>query len=128
MLNQCSKWLCLLVMLPLPAFAANYQVTYGWTNTTTYLPSDTPDYLAQYRVAGGVPVILSATPIPGGTFAVTAPVAALIEMCVQNRNGTLVNPASCTGNWLTVGNTPPAPLTPPGSPTGFSATIIYTGP
>lgn len=120
--------LFLLALTSVSAMAANYQVTYGWTNNTIYLPSDTPDYLAQYRVAGGAPVVLPATSIPGGTFSVSAPVASLIEMCVQNRNGTLVNPVSCAGNWITVGNTPPPPLTPPGSPAGFSATIIYTGP
>ena len=128
MFNQCSKLLCLLLLLPFSAFAAQYQVNYGWTDATAYLPSDTPDYLAQYRVAGGAPVVLPATSIPGGSFVVTAPVASLIEMCVQNRNVTLINPVSCTGNWFAVGNTPPPPLTPPGSPTGFSATIIYIGP
>jgi len=122
-----KKLLALFLLFPFAVCAAQYQVTYGWTDPTTYLPSDAPDYLAQYRVAGGTSVVLPATSTPGGSFVVTADPAALIEMCVQNRNGTLVTPTSCTGNWIAVGTAPPPPLTQPGMPAGFSATIIYLG-
>jgi hypothetical protein len=117
-----------LFLLAGPAMAAQYQVTYGWTDPTTYLPSDAPDYAAHYRVNAGAPVALPATTVPGGVFALSADPAALVEMCVQNRNGALVTPADCDGNWIAIGNTPPPPLTQPGMPAGFSATIIYTGP
>jgi hypothetical protein len=117
-----------LSLLAGPALAAQYQVNYGWTDPTTYLPSDAPDYAAHYRVNGGAPVTLPATTVPGGVFNLSADPAALVEMCVQNRNGALVTPDACAGNWFAVGNTPPPPPTQPGMPAGFSATIIYTGP
>jgi hypothetical protein len=116
------------LLLAGPAMAAQYQVTYGWTDPTTYLPSDEPDYAAQYRVNAGAPVVLPATTVPGGVFALTADPAAVVEMCVQNRNGALVTPADCDENWIAVGNAPVPPPTQPLGPTGFSATIIYTGP
>jgi hypothetical protein len=124
-----ALWILLAgLALSAPAFAAQYQITYGWTDPTSYLPSDAPDYAAQYRVNAGTPVELPATTVPGGVFALTADPAALVEMCVRNRNGALVTPANCNGNWIAVGNTPPPPLTQPGLPAGFSATIIYLGP
>jgi hypothetical protein len=107
--------------------SAQYQVTYGWIDPTTYLPSDSPDYVAHYRVSGGEPAALPATSVPGGAFVLHAEPGAAVEMCVQNRNGPLIAPASCDGNWFAVGSAPPPPLTHPGMPVGFSATIIYLG-
>jgi hypothetical protein len=109
------------------ANAAQYQVTYGWTDSTTYIPTDEPRYNAQYRVNNGAPVVLPETTTPSGTFNLSANSADSIEMCVQNKNGNLVAPTTCTDNWFAVGNAPPPPLTQPGQPTGFSATIIYLG-
>jgi hypothetical protein len=122
----------LIIILFLMAFsslahAAQYQVTYGWTDSTTYLPTDEPRYNAQYRVNGGTPVVIPETTTPSGNFNLSANSADSIEMCVQNKNGNLISPADCTGNWFAVGNAPPPPLTQPGQPTGFSATIIYLG-
>jgi hypothetical protein len=114
-------------IISVSAVAAQYRVNYGWTDPTTYLPSDAPSYAAQYRVSGGTPVILTGTTVPAGTFNLTAASGVPIEMCVQNKNGILITPESCTGNWIAVGNTPPPPLTQPGMPAGFSATIIYLG-
>jgi hypothetical protein len=110
------------------AIAAQYQVTYSATDPTTYLPSDSPDYPASYRIGGGAAVNLPPTNTPAGTFSLTADPGTLVELCLLSRNGVLVTPASCDGNWIAVGNAPVPPPTQPMGLTGFSATIIYTGP
>jgi hypothetical protein len=111
-----------------PAIAAQYQVTYSATDPTTYLPSDSPDYPASYRIGGGAAVDLLTTNTPAGTFSLTVDPGTLVELCLLSRNGVLVTPASCDGNWIAVGNSPVPPLTQPMGLTGFSATIIFIGP
>ena len=114
-------------LAPAIALADAYQVTYGWT-APTWIPSDTPSYGAQYRLGGGIPVILPVTPVPGGGLTLNGVPGRKLEFCPQNINGVMVNP-DCTlpEHWLTAGNLPFAPTNPP-RPGGFSATIIRTGP
>ena len=129
-MNANLKWLIggALLLATSAATAAQYQVTYSATDPTSYLPTDAPDYPASYRVAGGAAVALPATSTPAGAFQVVANPADLIELCVLSRNGALVTPASCDGNWLVIGTAPVTPPTQPLGLTGFSATIIYLGP
>jgi hypothetical protein len=116
-----------LAALSSPSFADTYQVTFGWT-APAWLPSDTPSYGAKYRVAGGVAINLPDNATPGGSYSYTAAPGALLEMCPQNKNGSLVTPdCSQAGHWIAVGASPVPPTTPP-IPGGFSATIIRTGP
>ena len=109
-----------------PAFADQYQVTYEW-DVPTWQPTDTPSYGARYRLDGGAAVALTDTAVPGGSFTYTATPGTVLEMCPQNKNGTLITPdCSQAGHWVTVGGSPYPPTVPP-MPTGFSATIIRTG-
>lgn len=107
--------------------ADTYQVTFGW-NAPTWLPTDTPTYGAKYRVGGGANVTLPDSATPGGSYSYTAASGALLEMCPQNKNGTIMTPdCSLAAHWITVGASPVPPTVPP-IPSGFSATIIRTGP
>jgi hypothetical protein len=120
-------WVAGLCLVCGSAWSGSYQVTYGW-NAPTWLPSDTPSYGIRYRLAGGTPVSVPNTLVPGGVITWTGTPGTTFELCPQNKNGTLSNP-DCTlpSHWLMVGNLP-FPLTNPPLPGGFSATIIYTGP
>ena len=109
------------------AMADTYQVTFGW-NAQSWLPTDAPTYGAKYRVGGGANVTLPDSATPGGSYSYTAAHGALLEMCPQNKNGALVIPdCSLSTHWIAVGASP-VPPTMPEMPSGFSATIIRTGP
>jgi len=127
-MGRMREWVAAVVVAALPslAFADSYQVTYGW-DTPTWIPSDTPSYDAKYRLGGGAAVDLPDTTVPGGSFTYTAAAGTVLEMCPQNKNGTIITPdCSQAGHWLTVGGSPYPPTVPP-MPSGFSATIIRTG-
>ena len=117
-----------LIALSGVAFADSYQVTFGW-NAPTWLPTDAPAYSAKYRIAGGTAVDISGLTTPGGTFNYTAAPASLLEMCPQSRNGATIVVPDCSqpSHWVSIGASP-VPLTVPPMPSGFSATIIRTGP
>lgn len=109
------------------AMADTYQVTFGW-NAPTWLPTDTPAYGAKYRVGSGANVTLPDSATPGGSYSYTAAPGALLEMCPQNKNGAVITPdCSLAAHWISVGDSPVPPTVPP-MPSGFSATIIRTGP
>ena len=55
-----------------PALADQYQVTFGWTDPTTYNAEDVPEYEARYRVAGGAETTLAGLTTPGGAVDLTA--------------------------------------------------------
>lgn len=118
--------LLLLLGLSSPALADSYQTTYSWT-APTWQSYDTPTYGARYRLDGGTPVVLTDTAIPSGGFTYTAAPGTVLEVCPQNKNGTLITPdCSQAGHWVTVGASPYPPTVPP-MPAGFSAIIIRTG-
>jgi hypothetical protein len=100
------------------AWSDTYQLTWGWTDPTTYLPSDAPTYEARYRVAAGAIVPLPATATPAGTASVTADPGAPIEVSVRNANGAL---SSAWSGWVTA--TAPYPPTQPGEPVGLTITV-----
>ena len=52
-------------------FADTYQFTVGWT-TPTWNPSDTPSYLAKYRVNGGAETLSPVLTSPSWTVSLTA--------------------------------------------------------
>jgi len=60
--------IALLFALSAPAFADNYQVTFGWTDPTTYVASDAPVYSAKYRIAGGTETTIPSLATPGGVL------------------------------------------------------------
>jgi len=110
-------------LLALPVLADTYQVTFGWTDPTTYVASDAPVYTAKYRVAGGSEVTIPSLATPGGTFNATATPGQTIEVAMQACNIGLCN--SWTG-WVTA--TAQHPPTQPQSLTGGVITVIRTGP
>lgn len=105
------------------AFADSYQVTFGWTDPTTYLPGETPVYEAKYRIAGGAEVSVPGLTVPGGTVSVTATPGNTIEVtgrqCVE---------ALCSDwmPWATA--TAQHPPTQPQQGTGLTITVVRTGP
>ena len=109
------------------AVADTYQVSYSW-DAQSLQPFDTPTYGARYRLGGGSPVVLTDTTLPGGGFTFEAAPGTVLEMCPQNKNNPLVFPDCLQAeDWVTVGGAPYQP-TMPQRPSGFSATIIRTGP
>lgn len=111
-----------LLFVSCAASAAQYQLTVGWTDGTTYLPSDTPTYEAEWRVNGGVSTAISALPTPSAAATITANHGDTIEARVRNVNGTL---ASAWSGWVAA--TAATPPTQPGDPTGISLQLIYVG-
>jgi hypothetical protein len=105
------------------AFADTYQVTFGWTDPTPYIPSDAPTYEARYRVAGGTASVLPVLSTPGGSAVVTAAPGAPIDV-----SGRACNLGLCSAwtGWATA--TAPYPATQPLPQSGFSITVIRTGP
>lgn len=112
-----------LAALSAPAFADSYQVTFGWTDPTSYLPSDAPIYSAKYRVAGGAETTVTGLATPGGLATVTATPGQTIEVAAQACNRALCSPWSA---WVTA--TAPHPATQPGGQTGVTITVVRTGP
>lgn len=114
------------LMLSTPVLAAQYQVTYGWTDTTVYLPAETKGYEAKHRVDGGAETPITGLTVPGGSVAVTANPGQAIEMSFRSCSMT---PSPLCGPWLPwITATAPFPQTTPNVPTGASITVIYTGP
>lgn len=109
--------LCLTLLTGV-ALADTYQVTFGWTDPTTYIPSDVPRYEAKYRVGGGTETTLPALTTPGGTATVTANPGQPIDVAARNCNLTL---CSAWTEWVTA--TAPFPPTQPLSPTGLTITV-----
>ena len=110
-------------LLAAPAFADSYQVTFGWTDPTTYLPEETPVYEARYRIAGGAETVIPALSTPGGTFSPTAAPGQTIEVGLRACNGTLC------GNWAAyITATAQHPPTVPMTPTSGVITVVRTGP
>jgi len=110
-------------LMALPVLADTYQVTFGWTDPTTYVASDAPVYSAKYRIAGGTETTISALATPGGTFNATATPGQTIEVAMQACNIGLCN--SWTG-WVTA--TAQHPPTQPQPLTGGVITVVRTGP
>ncbi len=115
--------IALLFVASAPAFADNYQVTFGWTDPTTYIPSDVPIYEAKYRIAGGVETAISAMTTPGGSATVVADPGNPIEV-----TGRQCNQGLCSSwmDWVTA--TAPHPATQPQQGTGLTITVVRTGP
>lgn len=113
----------LLSTLSVPAFADTYQVTFGWTDPTTYIPSDAPIYEAKYRVAGGAETTIPSLATPGGSFSTSANPGQTIEVAMRTCNISLCN--SWTG-WVTA--TAQHPPTQPLPLTGGVITVVRTGP
>lgn len=111
-----------LLMLSGLVCAAQYQLTVGWIDGTTYLPSDTPTYEAEWRVNGGASNTISALPTPSAAATITANHGDTIEARVRNVNDTLV---SAWSGWVAA--TAATPPTQPGDPTGISLQLIYVG-
>ncbi len=105
------------------ASADTYQVTFSWTDATTYIPSDAPTYEARYRISGGATVNLPATATPAGTVTVTAAPGSPIDVSVRNVNKTL---SSAWSGWVTA--TAPFAPTQPGAPAGLTVTVSRSGP
>lgn len=112
-----------LTAISLPALADTYQVTFGWSDPTTYLPSDAPVYEAKYRVAGGVETVVPGLATPGGSRTVTATPGQPIDVAARVCNQGLCSP--WTG-WVTA--TAPHPATQPQGQTGLTITVVRTGP
>lgn len=115
--------IALLLVASAPAFADSYQVTFGWTDPTTYIASDAPVYSAKYRIAGGTETTIPSLATPGGTFNVTATPGQTIEVAMQTCNIGLCS--SWTG-WITA--TAQHPPTQPQPLTGGVITVVRTGP
>lgn len=103
--------------------ADTYQVTFGWSDPTNYLPSDAPTYSAKYRVAGGAETVLPILSTPGGSTTVTAVPGSPIDVSVQACNLALCSEWTA---WTTA--TAPYAATQPLPQSGFSITVIRTGP
>jgi hypothetical protein len=112
-----------LVGLTAPALADTYQVTFGWIDPTTYIPSDAPIYEAKYRIAGGAETTIPALVTPGGSFNATASPGQPIDMSARNCNKGLCS--DWTG-WVTA--TASFPATQPQPGTGLTITVVRTGP
>jgi hypothetical protein len=113
----------ILVALCGHAWADTYQVTYGWTDPTTYIPSDAPTYEARYRINGGAETLRPATPTPGGSFTATATPGQTIELAARTCNLGL---CSAWTGWVTA--TAQHPATQPSLPTSLTITVVRTGP
>lgn len=112
-----------LSLFSMSAFADTYQVTFGWIDPTTYIPSDSPVYEAKYRVAGGAETTLPALPTPGGSTSVTANPGQTIEVTGRQCNQSLCSPWM---PWATA--TAPHPATQPQQGDGLTITVVRTGP
>lgn len=110
--------LTIFLLTPLAAWADNYQVTFGWTDPTSYLPSDEPVYGAKYRIAGGAEVLIENLATPGGAVNITASPGDLVEFAAQACNLGLCSPWTA---WAAV--TAPYPPTQPGGQNGLTVTI-----
>lgn len=111
-----------LLLVASVAFADTYQLTIGW-NTPTWNPSDTPSYMAKYRVNGGAETLSPNLTSPSWTVTVTANPGDPVEVAAQNVNGALV---SAWSGWVTA-TAGYAPTTPP-TPAGMTINLIRTGP
>ena len=100
------------------AFADTYQVTFGWTDPTVYIPSDVPQYEAKYRINGGAETVLPALATPDGSVNITANPGQPIDVAARNCNLTLCS--DWTG-WVTA--TAPYPATQPLAPTNLTITV-----
>lgn len=113
----------LLFAVSASALADTYQVTFGWTDPTTYLPSDTPVYSAKYRVNGGAETVIPGLATSGGSVTVTAAPGQAIDVAAQNCNLSLCSPWS---SWVTA--TAQYPATQPDAPANLTITVVRTGP
>lgn len=109
-----------LTLMALSAVAAadTYQMTFGWTDPTAYIPSDNPVYEAKYRVAGGAEVALSDLGTPGGSATVAANPGDQIEVAAQ-----VCNLGLCSGWTPWVSAVAGYPPTQPATQTGLTITI-----
>lgn len=113
----------LLFAVSAPVFADSYLVTFGWTDPTTYLPSDEPVYSAKYRVNGGAETVIPSLATPGGSVTVTAAPGQTIDVAAQNCNLSL---CSAWSAWVTA--TAPHAATQPQNPSAITITVTRTGP
>lgn len=112
-----------LLGLSVPAFADSYDVTFGWTDPTTYLPNEVPTFEARYRIADGQVTVIPGLITPGGKFSIIANPGETIEVALRTCNGALC------GNWTeyavtTAMHGPTTPMTP----INGVITVIRTGP
>lgn len=116
-----SKVLALaMIAFSLPVAADTYQVTFGWTDPTTYLSSDAPVYEAKYRVSGGAETAITGLTTPGGSSVVTAGPGQAIEIAARACNRGLCS------NWTAwVTATAPHPATQPENQTGVTITVVH---
>lgn len=112
-----------MLLLSGAAWADQYSVTYGWTDPTVYIPSDSKSYEAKYRINGGAETIIPNLTVPCGSINLTVTPGQTIEFAGRNKNGT-ENPMYSA--WATA--TAQHGLTQPADPTGMTITVIRTGP
>lgn len=116
-----------LLMLSGAAWADQYSVTYGWTDPTVYLPSDSKSYESKYRINGGAETVIPNLTVPGGSINLTATPGQTIEFAGRNNNSDGTNTLySAWSAWATA--TAQFGLTQPANPTGMTITVIRTGP
>ena len=115
-----------LLLLSGVAVADQYAVTYGWTDPTVYIPSDTKSYEAKYRINGGAETIIPSLTVPGGSINLTATPGQTIEFAGRAKNGTTNPLYSAWSSWATA--TAQYGLTQPANQTGMTITVIRTGP
>lgn len=107
-----------LLLAAFVASADQYQLTFGWTDPTTYLPSDAPVYHAKYRVAAGAEVELPALSTPGGSATVEATPGDPIDVAARACNLTL---CSAWTDWVTA--TAPHAATQPANQHSLTITV-----
>ncbi|HRD65718.1 MAG TPA: hypothetical protein PKY50_06135 [Candidatus Competibacter sp.] len=112
----------LLAVLSAPALADTYQVTFGWTDPTAYLPTDAPVYEAKYRVNGGAETAITGLATPGGSVAVTANPGQTIEVAAQACNLDLCSPWTA---WVAA--TASHPATQPAGQNSLTITVVRAG-
>jgi hypothetical protein len=112
-----------LSLFSMTALADTYQVTFGWIDPTTYIPSDAPVYEAKYRIAGGAETTIPSLVTPGGSFNATANPGQPIDVAGRNCNKGL---CSAWTAWVTATASHPATQPQPG--TGLTITVVRTGP
>lgn len=115
-----------LLLLSSAAWADQYAVTYGWTDPTVYIPSDSKSYEAKYRINGGAETVIPNLTVPGGSINLTVTPGQTIEVAGRAKNGTTNPLYSEWSSWATA--TAQYGLTQPANQTGMTITVIRTGP
>ena len=110
-------------LIPVVVMADTYDVTFGWMDSTVYLPEETPVYEAKWRVAGGFETIVPGLTVPGGSVTITANPGDAIDIAARPCNEALCSDWS---GWVTA--TAQHPPTVPDLPGNLTITVVRTGP